>query len=192
MLGRAAQPRCERVVGEEALDRRGEASRSPGSTSRPFSPSTTTSATPPVRVAITGVPTASASTTECGKFSHTEESSAASPARKSSSTPWRWSGPRKRAWPSCSSAARSGPSPAIASATPARRAASIPMSSAFCAVSRPAKTSVGPSKPSSSRSSSRGRSSGIGGAGFASTVTRSASAPQPSARSRMYAEGVTT
>ena len=41
-----------------------------GGTSRPFSPSCTTSGTPPTAVAITGVPTASASSTVCGRFSH--------------------------------------------------------------------------------------------------------------------------
>ena len=59
---------------------------SPTGTSKPFSPSCTTSATPPAAVAITGVPTASASTTVCGKFSQLEESTAASAAANSSST----------------------------------------------------------------------------------------------------------
>ena len=46
---------------------------SPGATSNPFSPSCTTSGTPPTLVAMTGVPTASDSTTACGKFSQVEE-----------------------------------------------------------------------------------------------------------------------
>src|SRR5205085_126997 len=46
-------------------------------TSRPFSPSRRISVTPPTSVASTGVPTARASTTMCGKFSQLEERSAA-------------------------------------------------------------------------------------------------------------------
>src|SRR5262249_54299860 len=63
------------------------ASTSLGGTSKPLTPSSTTSATPPTRVPITGVPTASDSTTVWGKFSHFDDSSVASAARNSSSTP---------------------------------------------------------------------------------------------------------
>ena len=59
------------------------ASTSPGGTSRPFSPSSTTSGIPPTLVAITGVPAASASSSVCGRFSHADVTSAASAARKS-------------------------------------------------------------------------------------------------------------
>src|SRR5581483_7315858 len=45
------------------------ASASPAGTRRPATPSSTISRTPPVSVATTGVPTASASTRTCGKFS---------------------------------------------------------------------------------------------------------------------------
>ena len=86
-----ARPRASRsrrcVVGEEAL---GSPRRAPaasfGATSSPFSPSRTTSGTPPTAVAITGHPTASASTTVCGKFSHADGRTEASAARKSRST----------------------------------------------------------------------------------------------------------
>ena len=60
-----------------------------GATRSPFSPSRTTSGTPPTAVAITGVPTARASSTVCGRFSQAELSTAASAARKSRSTPSR-------------------------------------------------------------------------------------------------------
>ncbi len=52
------------------------ASTSPAGTRRPFSPSTTTSGIPPTAVAITGVPTASASSSVCGRFSQADVSSA--------------------------------------------------------------------------------------------------------------------
>src|SRR3954466_11031459 len=53
---------------------------SPGATSNPFTSLRTTSATPPASIASTGVPTDSASTTVCGKFSHLEERIVASAA----------------------------------------------------------------------------------------------------------------
>ena len=55
-----------------------------------------------------------------------------------------------------SARSRSGPSPATTSETPSsRRTARSATSSAFCGTSRPARTSVGPSKPWRRRSSSR-------------------------------------
>ncbi len=171
----------------------------PTGTSRPFSPSRTSSGTPPTAVAITGVPTARASTTVCGKFSQDEVRSEASAARKSVSTPSRFSGPRKRTRPSRPSSAtlrrrsgRSGPSPAIARVTPSTRTrASRATSSAFCFVIRPANASSGPST-----SSCRARlvaigKSGSGGAAFGSTVTRSRGTPQLTASAARYPLGQT-
>ena len=71
------------------------ASTSPGGTSRPFSPSSTTSGIPPTDVAITGVPAASASSRVCGRFSHADVRSAASAARKSAITSSREPGPEE-------------------------------------------------------------------------------------------------
>ena len=172
---------------------------SPAGTTRPFTPSRTTSATPPTAVAITGVPTASASTTVCGKFSQEDVSSDASAARKRARTPSRSSGPRKRTRPSsprtdvsrCASA-RSGPSPAIRNETSSTRAtASRATSSAFCRVIRPANASVGPSMPNLSRAASRSGSAGSGGAAFGMTVTRSSSTPHAIASDARYALGQT-
>ena len=60
----AASASRSAVVAEDALDRRRRSPRRRRrGTSRPFSPSRTTSGTPPTAVAITGVPTASASST---------------------------------------------------------------------------------------------------------------------------------
>ncbi len=157
-------------VGEEALDRAASASTSPGSTSRPFSPSRTTSATPPVRVAITGVPTASASTTRVREVLPRRGEQRRVAGAEELEHAGRGSGPRKRAWPRRSSAARSGPSPAIASATPARRAASIPTSSDFCARQPAREDERRPVEAELARAAPRAaRSSGIGGAGFGST-----------------------
>ena len=76
-----AQPLAQRVVGEVAADRLAERRAClPAATSRPFTPSWTTSATPPASIASTGVPTASASTTVCGKFSQLDERIVASAA----------------------------------------------------------------------------------------------------------------
>ncbi len=131
---RSARPRAPRPRAAARAARRrrrsagsppASAAGSPGGTSRPFSPSLTISGTPPTAVAITGVPTASASTTVCGKFSHADERIAASAVRKSASTSSRPSAPRnstRSASPSAaardSSAARSSPSPASRSVTP--------------------------------------------------------------------------
>ena len=105
------------------------ASTSPGGTSRPFSPSVTISGTPPTRVAITGVPSASDSTTPCGKFSQAELSTIASAPRRYPSTPSREAEPTKRTRsPSSSSSrnrsrrARSGPSPTTTRRAPSTRA----------------------------------------------------------------------
>src|SRR5581483_9010721 len=154
----AAAARSRERSSASAKNRRiasASAAASPTGTSSPFSPSRTTSATPPVAVAITGVPTASASTTVCGKFSQLDESSDASAAAKSSSTPCRGSGPRSRTRsPSPSSptarstAPRSSPSPAIANETSGSAAtASRATRSDFCGARRPAKASAGPSRP---------------------------------------------
>src|SRR5712691_1392992 len=152
----AAAPR-NRSRSPSSLKKRRTASArppvSPGATSRPLTPSWTTSATPPASIASTGVPTASASTTVCGKFSQLEERIVASAARNSSTMRSRGCAPRKRtrsAIPSSrarpSSAARSGPSPAITNRTPSVAAtASSARESDFCAVRRPAKASVAPS-----------------------------------------------
>ena len=89
--------------------------RRPAGTSSPFSPSFTTSATPPTPSRSPGVPTASDSTTVCGKFSHVDESRLASAARKSRSTSSRGKRAEEAdASPSRSRSisARSGPSPA--------------------------------------------------------------------------------
>ena len=72
------------------------ASTSPAGTRSPFSPSCTTSGMPPTAVAITGVPTASASSSVCGRFSHADVSNAASTPRKSLMTSSRVPAPRKR------------------------------------------------------------------------------------------------
>ena len=66
----------------------------PGATSRPFSPSRTTSGTPPTAVETTGTPTDSASTAECGRFSQSLESSAASAPATMRSASSRDSAPR--------------------------------------------------------------------------------------------------
>ena len=188
--------------------RRGRAGRSllrsprrpPAGTSRPFSSSWTTSGTPPTAVATTGVPTASASTTLCGRFSQAEVESAASAARYSVRTSSRERGPEKRtrsAIPSAeacrSSDCRSGPSPATTSETsPSRATASSASPRAFWRVRRPAVASVKPFRPSATRASSRAGSVGSAGAGFGTTTSRSAGTPQPTARSRRYALGTTT
>ena len=111
-------------------------------------------------------------------------------ARRGSAT--RPSSPSSRA--RRSSAARSGPSPAIDERRPRAppRAPRARRPSAFCGPSRPANASIGPSRPSSARSSSRGGSGGTSGAGLGSTETRSGSSPQPSATSRRYALGQKT
>ena len=80
----AAQPLAKPFVGEVAPNRLTSAAVSPAGTSRPFTPSWTTSETPPASIASTGVPTASASTTVCGKFSQLDDRIVASAAWKSS------------------------------------------------------------------------------------------------------------
>ena len=148
-------------------------------------------------VEITGVPTASDSTTPCGKFSHAEERSDASAARKSSSTRSRGCAPRKRdlrPGARASSCARSGPSPTTSRRTSgtrldrgerdlerllARQAAGEDERRAVDAV---AGAELLP----------RGHVRGTGGAGFGTTVTRSGATPQPIASSRRYADGQTT
>ena len=175
------------------------AAMSRGGTSRPFSPSRTTSGIPPTAVAITGVPVASASSSVCGRFSQADVRSAASTARNSAITSSRVPAPRKRtrsASPSSparrSSSARSGPSPRTRSATSGTRARASSVSpSAFCAVSRPATPSAKPSMPRVARASSRVGCSGTSGAGFGTTSTREGSRPQPIAICRRYALGTT-
>ena len=155
--------------------------------------------TPPTWVASTGVPTARASTTMCGKFSQLEDRSAASAARRSSNTACRGCGPRNRARPSSGierasswSRSRYGPSPARTSDTSGfRTTASSATGIAFCGTMRPANTSVLPSRPWRRRSSSRSPSSG-GETGFGITTTFSAGSPQPSASSRSASLGMIT
>ena len=128
------------------------ASTSPTGTRRPLTPSTTTSATPPTSVEITGVPTARDSTTLCGKFSQLDESTVASAAAKRSSISSRGRAPSKRTRSprasleiSPTTRSRSSPSPAISSETPSTRdTASRSTASDFCAVSRPAKARTVP------------------------------------------------
>ena len=88
--GRSPRPRAARRPQafpaarrrQHAANRRCQCSRIAGGTSRPFSSSCTTSGTPPTAVATTGVPTASASTAACGRFSQALERTAArAPAR---------------------------------------------------------------------------------------------------------------
>ena len=165
----------------------------PGGTSRPFSPSCTTSGTPPTAVETTGTPTDSASTAECGRFSQSLESSAASaPATRAQRLVARQRAAERDPVAGARGGhargrarARSGPSPTRTSRASGTRAiASIAVPSAFCRVSRPTKTNVPGS--SCSRSTSRG-----GGAGFVSTCEPVAAQPQPAAISARYALGTT-
>ena len=162
-----------------------------GGTSRPFSPSRTTSGTPPTAVAITGHPTASASTTVCGKFSQADGRTEASAARKSRSTVSRGTLPgsglahRGRAsW----TAARAHAARArrrreqVHAVRPDERVEEH--ADGLLRASRPAKTRASPSRSSSRRSSSRGGIGGTVGAGFGSTETRPGSRPQCRATSR--------
>ena len=176
------EPHAQLVVGEEAADRRGQRLRVAGRRRAGRSRRARRSRdTPPTSVAIAGVPTASASTSVCGKFSHAEERSAASARRKSASTSSRESGPRKRTRPSRPSSRHAPRAPPARrrrrrarGRPPAPRAtASSATPSAFGAVSRPANASSGRS------AWARAGSSGSGGVGFGSTEIRSAGTPQP-------------
>ena len=103
---------------------------SPGGTRSPFSPSFTTSGTPPTAVAMTGHPTASASTTVCGKFSHADgtrtrrrRGTAAAPARGTAVTnDTRVSSPSSR--PTLERGTL-GPSPATTSVAPGPRTSAL-------------------------------------------------------------------
>ena len=137
----------------------------PGATSRPFSPSRTTSGTPPTAVETTGTPTDSASTAECGRFSQSLESRAASAPATVRSASSRDSAPRNeirsprargghRAGRGARARARRRRATSRASGT--RAIASIAVPSAFCRVSRPTKTNV-PGSSSLALDVARGR-----------------------------------
>ena len=107
---RARARRRRRSAGSRRRARRGRRA----ATSSPFSPSRTTSATPPAASRSPASRPRAPRRRVCGKFSHVDGSSDASPARKSSSTPLA----RQRAEEARVPSSPSSP----ASAEPARRA----------------------------------------------------------------------
>ena len=191
------------VVGRTARSRRRSRPTSPAGTRSPFSPSCTTSGTPPTAVAITGVPTASASSERVREVlprrreqrgvDGAEEARARRRAsRLRGSGPARRARARARAARATRARDRRPATRSVDAGHPGERGERDRRAPSARSAGPPC-PSVGPSNPERApAASSRDGSAGSSGAGFGTTVDApSGRGPSRARSSRRYALGTT-